>query len=302
MEPEFFRSLVDQLTEHPPDVLRLHSSGESTVHPQFAELGAYARKKLPKTWLQMNSGGLLWTTDEKRTAWLRIGIDLLTFSIEANRWLHDGLSVEGNPFDTSTAREDVRTEYKKYVIHPHRAGAPWGVVIPNIIRTAQILQHLRRNLPKSDPVHRVRLEAQHVVSREQEVIQVQLPGMKHPVASTWEIEFSRAFWAQHGVAVKYVPVASVGGVVDNSDMLNPEFMRAPMGECRETWTNFIIAYDGRVSPCCVDSHELELLPQIDLKKMPIQEAWMHPALESLRSQHMAGGGYPDKCKKCLGAV
>lgn len=308
MEWPLYQSLIDQLAEHPPDVLRLHGSGESTAHKEFARFGEYARQRLPNTFLQMNTGGLLWTTDEKRKAWLAVGIDKLTFSIEANRWLQDGLDAEGKPWDTKIPRDQVRFEYKKYVIHPHRAGAPWNVVIPNIVRTAALLNAMKAGNPQDHPVQRVRLFIQHVVTREQEIIHVKerMPdGRERLRPSSWEIEFSRAFWAEHGVEVQYVPVATVGGLVDNSDMANEEYMREPMGTCREVYTNFVIGWDGKVSPCCVNEHTFSLLPTVDLSRMSIEEAWNAPALSRLREihrEHSATGNataLPKECAACL---
>lgn len=302
MSVDLFRRVVDQLAENPPDVVCLHASGESTIHPEFARLGVYARTKLPETRLRMNTGGLLWTTKVKRTAWLSIGIDRLVFSIEACRWLQDGLDRDGKPFDTRTQRADVRDDYKRFVIHPYRAGAPWALVVPNIIATARLLRHLQRDEPADHPVQRVKLGIQHAVTREQDVIEQTPLGPQQRGLSTWEIEFSRAFWAQHGIIVNHVAVATVGGQVDNADMVNAEFTRKPMGVCREVYTNLIVAYDGRVSPCCVDSHELELLPDLNLHDMTIAEVWAHPSVAQLRKQHRSGGGYPAKCERCLKSI
>jgi hypothetical protein len=302
MDVLLFERIIDELAANPPEVVCLHSSGESTVHPQFTEMGSYARRKLPKTWLRMNSGGITWNTDEKRTKWLKIGLDRLIFSIEACRWLQDGLDRDGKPYDVKTHRADVKDDYQRYTIHPYRAGAPWKIVVPNIIATARILRRLKKDSPKGDPVHRVNLGIQHMVTVEQALIPIRAARANTSAISTWEIEFSRAFWKQHGVEVGQVAVASVGGQVDNSPMMNLEFKRKPMGICREVYTNLMIAYDGCVAPCCVDAHELELLPEINLKKMTIKEAWTHPSVVKLRAQHRSGRGYPEKCKRCLASI
>ena len=299
MDVILFERVIDELAEHPPDVICLHSSGESTVHPKFAEMGSYARRKLPKTWLRMNTGGLMWTTDEKRTKWLNIGLDRLTFSIEANRWLQDGLDHDGKPYDTKTHRADVKDDYKRYAIHPYRAGAPWKIVIPNIIATAKILRELQKKAKDGDPVKRVTLAIQHMITKEQEIIQTSSPQKNMSKISTWEIEFSRAFWKQHGVIVNHVAVASIGGTVDNTAMLNTGFKRKPLGKCREVYTNLMIGYDGKIAPCCVDAHSFELLPDINVNDLTVQEAWMHPTLVKLRGQHLAGRGFPEKCRVCL---
>ena len=291
MDERLFRRIVDQLAEYPPDVLRLHYSGESTVHPKFGELGRYARAKLPDTHIQYNTGGLLWTTPEKRRDWLGIDADLITFSIEANRWLQDGFAADGSSWDTATKRKDVRDEYRKFAIHPYRAGAPWSVCVPNLIATAQTL----RAMQKEGLAQRTSLHIQHMITREQEAVDMkEIHGMRR---STWEIEFSIAFWKQHGVTVQYVPVASIGGSVDNSDMRNDAFQRKPMGNCKEVYTNFIISWTGQVAACCVD-HGFRLLPS-SLADMSVRDAWNHPALTGLREQHRGGGGYPEQCKKCL---
>ena len=302
MDVILFERVIDELAVNPPDVVCLHSSGESTVHPKFAEMGSYARRKLPKTHLRMNTGGITWSNDERRTKWLKIGLDKLTFSIEACRWLQDGLDADGKPYDPKTHRADVKDEYKRYTIHPYRAGAPWGIVVPNIIATARILRRLKAKAKPSDPVNRVNLGIQHMVTREQEVMEIDAPAPNTSPISTWEIEFSRAFWRRYGVEVGHVAVASVGGQVDNSPMMNMDFKRKPMGVCREVYTNFMIAYDGRVAPCCVDAHSLELLPDINLNDMTIAEAWIHPSIVKLRGQHRVRQGYSAKCKRCLKAL
>lgn len=300
MPDALFKRVVDELAEHQPLQVMLHGSGESTVHPRFGELAAYAREKLPYTFLRLNTGGILWKNPDKVRKWLLAGFDKITWSIEANRWLQDGIDADGKPWNDKTKREDVVKEYKRFVIHPHRAGAPWDEVVPNLVQALGILSKLQSELPPEHPVHRTHMHIQHVVSREQPV--VQFNGPDGPYYSTWEIEFSRAFWGQFGVRVQHVPIASVGGNVDNSDMVNLEFQRQPMGNCMEVFQNFTIAYDGRVSPCCQDSHPLTLLPQINLNNMSLKEAWRHHSVERLRMQHRAGGGYPDQCKRCLGAL
>ena len=299
MDVILFERVIDELAELPPDVICLHNSGESTVHPKFAEMVSYARRKLPKTWLRMNTGGLMWTTDEKRTKWLNVGLDRLTFSIEACRWLQDGLDQDGKPYDTKTHREDVKDDYKRYTIHPYRAGAPWKIVIPNIIATARILKQLQKNAKDGDPVKRVTLAIQHMITKEQEIIEIAPSKQGKSKASTWEIEFSRAFWKQHGVIVNQVAVASIGGTVDNTAMLNTGFKRKALEWCREVYTNMMIGYEGKVAPCCVDAHSFELLPEINLNDMTIQEAWNHPTIKKLRDQHLSGHGYPEKCRVCL---
>jgi len=296
MEPELFRSLIDQMVDHPPEVLRLHYSGESTVHPQFAELAMYARKKLPSVHLQMNTGGLLWTTDEKRRAWLACGIDLLTFSIEANRWLHDGIDSDGNPWNTSTKRADVHAESRKFVIHPHRAGAPWDLTAGNLLKTAILLRQMQQK--NEGHSRRVNLHVQHLVTKEVVPSESVVNGDQPFV---WELEMSRAFWEQFGVLAKWVPVANIGGQVDNNDLKNPAFDRRAAGTCREVWTNFIVSWDGRVAPCCVD-HAFALLPAVDLKKVSYLAAWNHPALTSLRERHREMKGIPEKCRVCLAST
>jgi MoaA/NifB/PqqE/SkfB family radical SAM enzyme len=297
MKPELLRSIVDQMACSPPEVMHLHYSGESTVHPQFGEMGRYVRKVLPTTWIQYNTGGLLWTSPEKREDWLSIDADLVTFSLEANRWLHDGLYADGAGFDSLTKRRAVRAEAEKYVVHPYRAGAPWDIVVPNVIGAAITLAEMNRKRQM-----RTRLHVQHMVTREQQPLDLlDRDGTKR--RTTWEIEFSRAYWAQYGVTVQYVPVASIGGTVDNDSMRNKAFERSPMKHCREVYTNFIVSWDGRVAPCCVD-HGFRLTQDADinLSHMTLGDVWRHPALEGLRTRHRAGGGYPKQCETCLGAL
>lgn len=301
MPDDFFMQVVDQLAEHEPLQVMMHGSGESTVHPRFGELCQYARKKMPNTFMRVNTGGLLWKNPEKITKWLLAGFDKITFSMEANRWLQDGLDTEGKPWNDKTAREDVKQEYKRFVIHPYRAGAPWDEVAPNLILTCGILAELKAKAPSQHPVRRTQLHIQHVVSREQRAVTFTDRAGK-PYRSTWEIEMSRAFWGQYGVQVQYVPIASVGGNVDNSDMMNEDFKRRPMGKCMEVFQNFTIAYDGRVSPCCQDSHTLRLLPEINVKTMGLAAAWKHHSVETLREQHRSGSGFPVQCETCLLAL
>lgn len=309
MSWELFRKIVDELSTRPPEVLRLHGSGEATINKDFGRMGRYAREKLPETWLQMNTVGTTWSSDAKRKEWLEIGLNKLTFSMEANRWLQDGLDAGLLPWDRSIPRDQVRFEYKKYVIHPHRAGAPWKIVAPNLIATARALARLKKESGKDAPVQRTNLCVQHVVTREQEVVRVRDADGRER-ATSWEIEFSTAFWRQYGVQVQYVPVATVGGQVDNSDMLNEEYMREPMGHCREVYTNFVIGWDGKVSPCCVNEHELTLCPEIDLAKMTVNEAFNHPRLQHLRALHRKhadskgedAAALPGECTRCLKAL
>ena len=297
MSPELFRDLIDQMVDHPPEVLRLHYSGESTVHPQFTELALYARQQLPpNVWLQMNTGGLLWNTDEKRRAWLAVGIDKLTFSIEASPWLHDGLGHDGKGWDTAIKREDVHAKTREYVVHPHRAGAPFDLCAGNLLKTAALLNEMQgKNVGYS---RRTNLSIQHLVPREIAASQAVANG-KMPFF--WELEMSQAFWAQFGVQTQWVPVASIGGQVDNADLVNKDFSRRAQGTCKEVWTNFVISWNGKVAPCCVD-HSFSLLPAIDLNRVSLLEAWKHPSLSGLRDRHREMVGIPDKCKVCLASA
>lgn len=253
----------------------------------------YARQKLPGVHLQMNTGGLLWTTDEKRRAWLACGIDLITFSIESNRWLHDGIDAEGKPWETTTKREDVQKETRRFVIHPHRAGAPWDLTAANLLKTALLLQQMQAG--NEGHSRRTNLHIQHLVTRELEASK-QVTNGKQPFF--WELEMSRAFWAQFGVTAKWVPVANIGGQVANDDLKNPAFDRKAPGRCAEVWTNFVISWNGKVAPCCVD-HSFSLLPPVDLTRMSYLDAWRHPALTGLREQHREMKGIPDQCRVCL---
>lgn len=304
MDGGLFRRIVDQLAERPPEVLRLHYSGESTVHPKLGELGRYARARLPKTWFQMNTGGLLWSTEERREDWLRIGIDKLTFSIEANRYLQDGVPRDGDPWTwdgrpTSAAvgRSGMRDAQSGYVVRPYRAGSPWDTTVPNVLATARTLARLKRTVAADDPARRVRLHVQHMFTREQRVF-----ADEKGRQTTWEIEFSRAFWVRHGVEVQAVPVASIGGQVDVSGMVNPAASRTPLGRCREVWTNLLVSWDGRLAPCCVD-HDFSLLASgPSLVTHSLAELWRSRWLTDLRDRHREGVGLPAECVRCLAAT
>lgn len=296
MAPELFRELIDQFADHPPEVLRLHYSGEAVLHPQFAELALYARELLPNTFLQMNTGGLNWTTDEKRKAWLACGIDKLTFSLEANPWLNDGLDEKGNPFDTTTRREDVTAAARKYVIQPYRAGAPFDITAGNLLRTAILLAQMKE--ADEGYSRHVGLYVQHLIPKEIRPSKTISDG-KQPFF--WEMEMSAAFWQQFGVTAQWVPVASIGGQVDNSGMANEAYHRVAPGKCAEVWTNFVVSWNGKVAPCCVD-HSFGLLPDLDLNKMSVLEAWKHPALAGLRERHRGNGELPERCKVCLASA
>lgn len=295
MSANLFRKIIDQFRDTPPDVLRLHYSGESTAHPEFAALALYAREALPRTWLQMNTGGLLWTTKERRQSWLRAGIDKLTFSVEPNRFLQDGVDREGKPFDRiKVGRGEVDVAARQnFVIHPYRAGALWDVVVPQVVAAARELAELKRSTKLEDKwSKRTQLSVQHLITIEQPIINTQ------GGPTTWEIEFSRAFWAQFGVETQSVPVASIAGQVNNESMRNPNCKRAPMGKCREVYTNFVISWDGKVAPCCTD-HAFRLLPGINLNDMSIEDAWRHPDIAGLRDLHRVDGDIPAQCVTCL---
>jgi radical SAM protein with 4Fe4S-binding SPASM domain len=69
--------------------------------------------------------------------------------------------------------------------------------------------------------------------------------------------------------------------------------------CKTLWQSLVIAWDGRVVPCCYDYDAKEVLG--DLRFQTLDEIWNGPAYVSLRRRELAGRNNSPLCAYCTQA-
>ncbi|MEK6813493.1 MAG: radical SAM protein [Nitrospirota bacterium] len=93
MEPDLFRKIVDEASAFAYD-MAVHHRGESTLHPEFAPLLAYAARKGIRTKLHTNGAAI---DAEKAEAVVRSGLDYLSFSFDGfEKEAYERIRVRGS--------------------------------------------------------------------------------------------------------------------------------------------------------------------------------------------------------------
>jgi uncharacterized Fe-S cluster-containing radical SAM superfamily protein len=94
MDMDVYRTIIDRCAEAGIRIARLHTFGETLIHPRLVEMLEYAREQSIETWISTN--GLLLDEDMGRRL-LRAGISMVRFSVEgATKETYEKIRVNGH--------------------------------------------------------------------------------------------------------------------------------------------------------------------------------------------------------------
>ena len=109
MEPELFKKIIDEASEHLPVKLVIFFRGESLLHPDFFEMAKYAKDKGLGP-IQLASNGLE-LNDENADKMIESGIDYVSFSLDTlDEDLYSNSRLTG---DLAISRENIISFSKK---------------------------------------------------------------------------------------------------------------------------------------------------------------------------------------------
>jgi radical SAM protein with 4Fe4S-binding SPASM domain len=124
-------------------------------------------------------------------------------------------------------------------------------------------------------------------------------------SSAGEMEAFRDHWLHRGAdQVIFKPYVDWAG--QNPDVFgalgrsNPTRSQSPRPfPCLFLWESLVIAWDGRVVPCCFDYDAK--MPLGDLRTQTLEEIWNGPAYVALRKAELAGCNNSELCGNCTQA-
>ena len=117
-----------------------------------------------------------------------------------------------------------------------------------------------------------------------------------------ELELFRTFWLKQGAdEVMLKEFVDWGGQdVTITQLAMPSqrgMLQSPRKHpCKFLWQSVVIAWDGRVVPCCYDYDTKLVLG--DLRTSSLAEIWNSPAYVALRKAELEGRNFTDLCANC----
>lgn len=119
-----------------------------------------------------------------------------------------------------------------------------------------------------------------------------------------DMELFRQNWIARGAdEILFKPFTNWAGQYGAEDLAtvrDQAMLKMPrLHPCKTLWQNFVIAWDGRVVPCCYDYDAKMVLG--NLKVQTLGEIWNGPAYVELRRAELAGRNNSPLCINCTQA-
>ncbi len=134
---DVFAQATRGTAQYPHAFLRFHGRGEPTLHPQFAEMVAFAKQVGVRT-VQVFTNGVS-MNEEKSRAVLAAGLDVLEFSVHGHTHTYERLMRNGK-------YEQVKANILRFVRLRNETAAPTKIVVSAVLQP--------EFLPEKEDFHR----------------------------------------------------------------------------------------------------------------------------------------------------
>lgn len=261
MEPDLFRSVVDELAVQPIELFQPQGLGESLLHPKWSELMGHVRRRGVRPIVMITNATLLTEANARRI--VELAPDAVVVGV-------DGDSDETYGEVRYPARLDrTRRNVERLLRLRDRAGVTRGGA-----RDAGRPRVIARMIRMRQNVH----EIESVRAHWMEILGPQDRFVVSEV-HTW----ADAVADQSPEAASHRDERNAG--------------ERPRGVCRMLLKSLMVQQDGNLTPCCYDVEGELSLGNAD--RMSLSEAWHGDELARLRELHASGRHAElDVCRRC----